>query len=342
MLRLFVPSLDLTNTLSFAETLNGEILDKEVILDFSRMGHVEPLPMLIMGSNIRAFIDSHPEIEFKTEGIDADFKHHYVGTMGFFKYISESIEIGKRPGEARGSNNYIPIKAIMVNELKKKEPSNLALGELLEKEAGNLATVLDRGNTEIHKLLTYLIREVLRNIPEHAKTDIMWICGQYWPSKGISKIAIVDEGIGIFRSITQNLSHREYITDYSTALQWALRAGISEAFNPSSQNKSQNDWANSGFGLYMVSEICRSLGGSFCIVSYENYLQVDKQGLKTGRAYFHGTAIEMEVPTEKVLNARKLISQTLAQGEKEARTIRNAFKTASTPSRGLLEDLNIQ
>lgn len=39
--------------------------------------------------------------------------------MGFFKYISEKLEVGKIPGEARGSLNYIPITSIEFNELKK-------------------------------------------------------------------------------------------------------------------------------------------------------------------------------------------------------------------------------
>lgn len=29
--------------------------------------------------------------------------------MGFFKYVSPCLEFGKKPGEANGSNNYIPI-----------------------------------------------------------------------------------------------------------------------------------------------------------------------------------------------------------------------------------------
>lgn len=41
----------------------------------------------------------------------------------------------------------------------------------------------------------------------------MWICGQYWPSFELAEIAIANEGIGIYKSITQNHAHKEYITD---------------------------------------------------------------------------------------------------------------------------------
>ena len=46
----------------------------------------------------------------------------------------------------------------------------------------------------MQKLMTYLIREILRNIPEHAESHKAWICGQYW-SDNTAEIAILDEGI---------------------------------------------------------------------------------------------------------------------------------------------------
>ena len=254
-------------------------------------------------------------------------------------------EIGKMPGEANGSSNYIPITPLVVDELQKAEYEQgnyMVLGDLIEKEAGRLARIVDRGNKELHKLLTFLIREILRNTPEHAKSNTMWVCGQYWPSYELAEIAIIDEGIGIFQSITQNAAHREYITDNATALQWALKAGISKAFRPSAKQKSSDEWANSGFGLYMVSEICKHLNGSFCIISYGNYMLIDNHGIKTGETSFHGTAIRMRVPSKKISSAQSIISTIASQGEAEAKTIRSAFKTASTPSKGLMAELNIK
>ncbi len=191
-------------------------------------------------------------------------------------------------------------------------------------------------------MLTFLIREILRNTPEHANINTMWVCGQYWKSYELAEIAIVDEGIGIYESITKNAAHKEYIKDNATALQWALKAGISEAFRPSSKQRSRDEWANSGFGLYMVSEICRHLNGSFCIISYGNYMLIDNHGIKAGETSFKGTAIRIRVPSKKIASAQNIISEIASRGETEARTIRNAFKIASTPSRGLMLELNIQ
>lgn len=341
-MRIYVPNMELVETLEFAKELfdrNPE--DEEVVFDFSRMSNFDPLPMLIMGTTIRNYRHQFPDKSFWIEGTDGK---SYAGTMGFFKYISESLGIGKMPGEAHGSNNYLPITPIKVDELQQAEIAQgnlMVVGDLIEKESGRLARIVDRGNAELHKLLTYLIREILRNTPEHAGTNTMWVCGQYWPSYELAEIAIADEGIGIYNSITRNYSHREYITDNKKALQWALKAGISEAFKPSTKQKSHDEWANSGFGLYMVSSICKKLNGSFCIISYGDYMLIDNHGIKYGETNFQGTAIRIRVPSKRISNAQNIISQIAAQGEMEAKTIRNAFKSASTPSKGLMSELNI-
>ena len=308
------------------------------------MSNFDPLPMLMIGSIMRRYRKQYPSVPFKVQGFENRGKG-YAGTMGFFKYISPSLDIGKMPGEANGSSNYIPITPLIVDDLQKaayEQGNYMVLGDLIEQEAGRLSRIVDRGNKELHKLLTYLIREILRNTPEHAKSNTMWVCGQYWPSYELAEIAIIDEGIGIYNSITQNAAHREYITDNATALQWALKAGISEAFRPSSKQRSNDAWANSGFGLYMVSEICKLLNGSFCLISYNNFLLIDNHGVKAGETSFHGTAIRMRVPSKKISSAQDIISTIARNGEAEARTIRNAFKTASTPSKGLIAELNIK
>ena len=92
----------------------------------------------------------------------------------------------------------------------------------------------------------------------------------------------------------------------------------------------------------MVNEICKHLNGSFCIISYGNYMLIDNHGIKYGETNFKGTAIRMRVPSKKISNAQTIISQIATQGELEAKTIRNAFKNASMPSKGLMSELNIE
>lgn len=344
-MRIFIPDMELMETLTFARELTAKVPeDHEVIFDFSKIKTFDPLSMLIMGPIIRSYKNKYPEVSFMIDGTDA-YDRDYTETMGFFKYLSGALGTSKMPEETGGNTNYIPITPIVVSKLREAELANgnyLVLGDLLEKEAGRLAHILDQGNHEFHKLLTYLIREILRNAPEHGNANTMWICGQYLPSLKLAEIAISDEGIGIFNSLAQNPAHQEYITDHEKALRWVLKAGISKAFGPSMKQKSSDEWANSGFGLYMVKEICRHLNGSFCIISYGNYMLIDHHGISCGETSYHGTAVKMSVPSKEVSNAQSIISAIASQGEAEARTIRNAFKKASVPSKRLMSDLEIE
>lgn len=336
-----IEDMDMADALIFSKQLTELDSTDNVIFNFSKSWKVRPLGILVIGAIIRKYRTKYPDNDFKISGYE---DKSYLGTMGFFKYISPQLGIGKFPGESKGSDNYIPITAIEFNELKEdnyKKGNYAVMGNLIEEESGRLAKVISRDNTELHKLLTYLIREILRNTHEHAKTDTSWICGQYWPSYDKAEIGIVDEGIGIFESLTLNEAHKKYITDNKCALQWALKAGILESFRPSKKDGGKDEWANSGYGLYMASEICKYLHGSFLLISYGNYILIDDGNTEIGETSFEGTAIRMEIPTNNINSAKDIISHIANKGESESKKIKNAFKTASVPSRGLIDELNI-
>lgn len=191
--------------------------------------------MLITAISIKQIRDRYKEIPFNLEYNQNNSRVNYAGHMGFFKVISEKIDVGKMPGEANGNENYIPITEIGFSKIHKDEIDKgkfVVMGEVVEKEASRLAKILSRHDKEMNILLTYLIREILRNIPEHAEVEQAWICGQYWPDK-TAEIAIVDEGIGIKKSLRKNKIHRECIETDEDALKFAIKAGISQAFQSS-------------------------------------------------------------------------------------------------------------
>lgn len=332
----YMKDFTLNYVLEFENELKDPVAGEDVIFDFSRVYKYDPLPMLLVGSVMRKYRNKYPNSKFYIKG---EKTKSYPATMGFFKYISPKIEYGKAPGESKGSSNYLPITKICINELQ-NEMGYLAIGELLEKEAGRLANVVDRGNNELHMLLTYLIREILRNIPEHADCDEMWICGQYWEKSGFAEISIIDEGIGVHNSILKNNFHQQYITDNISAIKYVLKPGISEDFIPSFKIKSDDIWANSGYGLYMVSEICKFLNGEFIIISTGDYVMINNNGINTGKAAFNGTAITLKVSSEKIKNAQEIIKRISNEGLKEASSNDNAFKNISKSSGGLIDKFN--
>jgi len=162
-----------------------------------------------------------------------------------------------------------------------------------------------------------------------------------WPIlDGTAEIAIVDEGIGILNSLQRNIIHRKFIKNDEDAITSAIKAGISQAFQPSRTNSSTDPWANSGFGLYMVSEICKELQGSFCLASGTKFINIYSDETKNiGDTFLKGTAIKMTISTNCLKNSQDIIKKISNQGEIQARTIRNAFKKASVPSKGLMDNI---
>lgn len=332
-----IPELNTTSSLKMAQELSCMEVDEQFTFNASSMKWVRPFGMLIAVSSIKQLRNRFSDVPFNMLYDTSTSGINYAGHMGFFKAVSDKINLGKAPGQAQGNNNYIPITEIDLQLLHQNElqaGNYITMGDAVENEAERLAHILSRDNHELHILLTYLIREILRNIPEHADSNTAWICGQYW-NDNTAEIAILDEGIGIRSSLQKNIKHCEYIKTDEEALQWAIKAGISQAFQPSKTNKANDAWSNSGFGLYMVSQICNELDGSFCLASGNKYIKLDSdRGLEVKDTYLGGTAAKITISTSYINKASEIIKRVSAQGECQARTIRNAFKKASKTSKG--------
>lgn len=335
-----LPDLETFKVLSFSNELSCLTIGEPVIINAS-MGWVRPFGLLYTVAALKELRSRYPDIPFQmrignTNGVT------YAAHMGFFKSVSMSIAYGKEPGEAIGNSDYIPITKVNTAYLQQQAVTSghyWELGQTIENESRWLAQVISQGNREIILLLTYVIREIIRNTPEHAGTDEVWLCGQHWRD-GTAEIAIMDEGIGILSSLQKNHIHRQYIDDDEAALRSCVKAGISQAFNPAGRSRSDSEWSNSGYGLYVVSRLCSTLGGSFCIASGEKYLHIDSRGvLKIGDTHMKGTAVKMTMSVTRLSNANALIQQIAKEGQEQAKMIRNAFRAASTPSKGLIVGL---
>ena len=79
--------------------------------------------------------------------------------MGFFKSISDLIDIGNAPGQATGSESYVPITIINFDELWKKASDRgdfLDLNETIELESKRLSKVLCRNDMNMQNLFSYI------------------------------------------------------------------------------------------------------------------------------------------------------------------------------------------
>ncbi|BAW80220.1 hypothetical conserved protein [Candidatus Nitrosoglobus terrae] len=188
--------------------------------------------------------------------------------------------------------------------------------------------------------LTFFIREVIRNVFEHSRSEAVEYCAQYWPSYDSVEIFISDNGIGLRKSLSMNPYLR--IENHSDAIRLSLTPSISSKNYKGIKVDRNNPWHNSGFGLYMISRICK-LGGSFLICSGDHAIILDKQGkqhLNTGHT-FSGTIVSMILDTSRLEALSKMLAKFTRDGHRIASEIKkNGVYTASAASQMLYRDFS--
>ena len=337
-MKIELPDFETEEVLAQAQIFNNTEVDEDITIGMNPRWS-RPFGMLYMAIALRQWRNLYPAVQFYAS-IGNGQAVEYAGHMGFFQTISERIVVGKAPGEAYGNDSYIPITKLNIKDMRTTaitQQRHIEDGDLVENEARRLATVLTQDSNGFN-LLTYVLRELIRNVPEHSGANTIWVCGQHWKT-GEAEIAIIDEGMGVRSSLELNPSYRPYITSDEEALKLAIKPGVSQAFKLGGKQQSSDIWANSGFGLYTVSNLVQVLGGSFCLASGNQFIKVDEGGrISSGDTWFGGTAVKVTIKKINTKNSDALVRQLVKKGEDEAKLIRNAFTKASRPSIGLIRD----
>jgi len=289
-----------------------EVIDYEnVTIDFSELHFSRPYSMLCVGSYIKRFVHERKTCGLETyqAGIDASTSaHSYLMHIGFFDYIG--LKLGKKIGEASGSNTYFPIHKISHDELLiKQSPPYTTLADVIHIESKSLAKVI-LGNASKESLLviSYCLREIIRNVFEHSGSENCFICGQQWYDS--VQIAIIDEGVGIRNSL-----QTKYKSDNDKdAILYAIQPGISGK-NIEESTKNKHD--NSGFGLYILSEIGKQFG--WFTVSSGNSKLILSNNNKHDEKIIHNNGTSIGLHLDKYPKSfQKTLDEIIHNGEFEA------------------------
>ena len=170
--------------------------------------------------------------------------HGVRSAHGFFQ--SFGLDFGRRPGEAFGSRTYIPLTFFRSVALQQAAARHgLDVGDEVEAQSKRLSeTLAGASEGDVYDTLSYSIREMMRNVVEHAQVDRFGFCAQYWPTKRRAEVAIVDRGIGLRESIKAN-PHIDASTDKS-AINYALMPAVSgKAFKGARNLEKRGPWTQS-------------------------------------------------------------------------------------------------
>lgn len=300
--------LTLESSVQFACELRDLPESEVYILDFGGVGRIEPFALLFLSSELQRFTSKRRGSKFAAANYEGCT---YAGHMGFFK--SFGLDFGKSAGEAKGSGTYIPITIYDVEIIKQQAADNYeAVGAFVEKQAEEMARILTRSDSgDLFDTLTYSIREIIRNVIEHSESNQFGFCAQYWPSYGSVELAILDRGIGIRSGLASN----PYLTikNDCEALNLCLMPGVSGKAYKGVRRNPNDVWANSGYGLYMTSRLCRE-GGSYFIASGDTGVYLSEKKKHYLETPFNGTAIKLTLNTQRL----KSLSEMLARYRNDA------------------------
>ncbi|MZK53418.1 hypothetical protein [Clostridium beijerinckii] len=304
--------LDLKSTLNFCNFIDNIQNDDNYVYDYEEMNRAEPFGLLLLSSKIRRFVDNSPGCAHK----DSNFKNEknvtgYVAHMGFFQSVYQ--DYGKKPGEAKGSSTYIPITELNFNDIRKDSED---VYTYIDKTSEAIANILARNDINLKKYLKFSTRELIRNVLEHSESQSFWYAGQYWPSRGMVEVAILDEGIGMKDSFKRN-KKIDIHTD-SDAIKLSIKPGISKS---GIGKEVRDDYDNGGFGLYMISNFCE-IGGDIAICTGNSCLLMKEGKVIKYETSFKGTAIRIRLNSEKMGKISDIMKELSIKGTKEAKEYR--------------------
>lgn len=312
---------------------------EELLIDFSSMGRIEPFSMTYVAKHIRDFNRNNKSTAVNCTGHQ---NKEYAANMAFFRAFG--LKHGREPNSKDGNENFVPFTILRIKTIVDEASKDWKEAQdVVEKRSEHLAKVLSReegGN--LVDALTFSIREIMRNVLEHSQSRSIEYCAQFWPTYNKVEIAIIDNGIGLKKSLLAN-PFIEIQCD-SDAIQLALMPAISSKNFKGVRVDRDNPWHNSGFGLYMISRICR-LGGSFLICSGDHGIALDENGkrhIDLGHR-ISGTAVRMVLNTSKLTDLSQMLARFRNDGYEIARKIKGVgIYTASAASQMLSRDFIIQ
>ncbi len=321
-----VPStFDDRRAVAFANDLPGFEAEPELVIDFSPLNWVYPFGTLVIAHAIRQVI-----IRRRSRGLQTHVQGHqavagavsYLKYFGFFRYIG--VNAGLDVNAAPGGSRYLPVTLFNKAGLAQRQGTRL-LQDTLDEDCRRLAQVIFSKPEECSAadMLGYCFRELLRNSFEHANVSSCAAMAQRWDN-GLAEVVIADHGIGIYRSLSQ--VHE--VQSEEEALRLALKPGISSG----ASRATGGVWDNTGFGLYVVSQLGVRYG-AFSMISSERVLANPTSLVPLPSIALSGTIVKLRVSTNDAEYWPNILANIVKDGEAEAALIPGAIRSASGGSK---------
>jgi hypothetical protein len=164
-------------------------------------------------------------------------------------------------------------------------------------------------------VLSYSIREVMRNVFEHSEGPYLYYCAQYWSKSNRVEFAVADFGIGVRRGLACNPNFR-FDTD-KEAIEYSLLPSVS---GKTHLRRMSDNWFNSGYGLYMTNRLARN-GGNFVLASGKTAVHLSRRTKSNYDTSFPGTILRFNLDVSEIGSVRDRLIQFKKEGYEIAKKI---------------------
>ena len=266
--------------------------------------------MLVVGSAIRQLVTQRKAAGLPTVAIGvskSEPAHTYLEHLGFFDFIG--LQNRNKIGAAKGNARYIPIRKIERAQFETSGRDSKRVRDEILEYSKDISSVIAAKfeDYEVHRVISYAFKEIIRNVFEHSGASSCFVTGQRWES-GLVEAAVLDEGMGISNSLSEVFS----LTNDAAALRLAIKPGVSRT-----SGAARNEHDNSGFGLYVLSEVGRNFG-RFVLGSGNSALRLGSDcPLKQDVVSFSGTFVGLRLDTPPK-NFSAVLDEIVTAGEAEA------------------------
>ena len=181
----------------------------------------------------------------------------------------------------------------------------------------NYSHLNEEDQKDFREYMFYLFTEMMNNVVDHSQSPIGgYTMAQFYPNNQKIQFSIADKGIGFL----ENVKFKEpNIKDEIEAIEKALEKGFSANKNNQLYGSA---YRNAGYGLYIMSEIIKQVGGKFVIISnnglYRYNALSDKIEKKLLDYSFNGALVAFEFKEEGInLSMQEMINVLMQEDEED-------------------------
>ena len=298
--------------------------ETDIIVNLSNLSFTFPIGTLVLAQYLRYNRESKGRsIKFISSNIYSSVIN-YLTSVGFFKYFGENPFCAN---DLNKSKTYIPFSIIEWSDLQSRvnderlNGHNCKIQDVICEYSDNYS---DWMFGKIEPVISYCFREIIRNVFEHTNCLYCSIFGQIYPTRDEIEICIADSGSGIRNTLSK--VYPECVDD-----EWALTHAILPGIT-SGAVKIGSEYDNSGFGLYVLSQIAQKFGYMW-IGSGEKFLKIDSKGVHLFDGFYPGTFVGINFKYQTLLRHQEWIMQIINEGESLSRKLGiNGAASTSTKS----------